>query len=144
MSMVSKGVEIAGIYPLDQVRMISKWSGWRTSSKQTGLDVVGKLPLLTNIAKQRGRILDGEIEACLEGILSFDAATRKSDDCALNHSRFLWTNNSAVVDNFSAKRQCEMVSAVDKDNTTMEKEWRRDNVEEAALEDARVRARDHP
>ena len=142
--MVSKGFEIAGIYPLDQVRMLSKWSGWRTCTTQTGLDVVGKLPLLTNIAKQRGRILDGEMEACLEGILTFDAATRKSDDCALNHSRCLWTNNSAVVEKFSAKRQSEMVSAVEKDNARMEMEWRRDNVEEAALEDARVRARDHP
>jgi hypothetical protein len=104
MPMVSKGFEIAGIYPLDQVRMLSKWSGWRMCSKQTGLDVLGKLPMLTNIAKQRGRVLDGEIEASLEGILTFDAATRKSDDYALNHSRCLWTNNSAVVEKFAAKR----------------------------------------
>jgi hypothetical protein len=87
--MVSKGFKISGIYPLDQERMLSKWSGWRMCSKQTALDVLGKLPMLTTIAKQRGRVLDGEIEACLEGILTFDAATRKSDDYALNHSRCL-------------------------------------------------------
>lgn len=120
--MASKGFEIAGIYPLDQVRMLSKWPGWRTCSTQTGLDVVGKLPLLTKIAKQRGRILDGEMEACLEGILTFDAATRKSDDCALNHSCCLWTNNSAVVEKFSAKRQSKMVSAVNRDNARINKD----------------------
>ena len=144
MPMVSKGFKISGIYPLDQVRMLSKWSGWRMCSKQTGLDVVGKLPMLTSIAKQRGRILDGEIEDCLEGILTFDAATRKSDDCALNHSRCMWTNNSAVIDKFNVKRQMEMVRTVQRDNIIMEKEWRQANPEEAALEDARVRARDHP
>jgi hypothetical protein len=144
MPMVSKGFKISGIYPLDQVRMLSKWSGWRMCTKQTALDVVGKLPMLTNIAKQRGRVLDGEIEACLEGILTFDAATRKSDDCALNHSRCMWTNNSAVIEMFSAKRQSEMLRTVHRDNIIMEREWRKANPEEAALEDARVRARVHP
>jgi hypothetical protein len=37
-----------------------------------------------------------------------------------------------------------MLRAVERDNVIMEKEWRQANAEEAALEDARVRARDHP
>ena len=76
MPVESKNIQISGIYPLDQVRILSKWSGWRMCSKQTGLVVIGKLTMWTNIAKRWGRILDGEIEDCLERIHTFDAATR--------------------------------------------------------------------
>jgi hypothetical protein len=120
MPVVSKNIQISGIYPLDQVRILSKWSGWRMCSKQTGLVVIGKLTMLTNIAKRWGRILDGEIEDCLESILTFDAATRKSDDCAFNHNPCTWMNK------INAKRQIEMVRTVQRDNIIMENvEWTR-------------------
>ena len=93
--------------------------------------------MLTEIAKQNGRVTDVEIEKCMEGILEFDPTTRKSDDIALNHSRCLWTNNSRVTESNRQKTLDVVMKGVARDNILMEKEFRMQNPDEAAAEDAR-------
>ena len=95
-SVVRDGYRIAGIWPVDYAVIMSGWAGWSKLTTAVADKVLSKLPGLIDLARE-GRLFDSEIEAPFEGLLQFYPATRKSDDCARNHTRCLWTNNDAVV-----------------------------------------------
>ena len=89
--MIKAGYIISEIYPVDNNEILARWSGWSFLSKEEGDEIIRLLPTLTDIVKVNGRVTDGEIEECMGHVINFDAATRKADDCAMNHGRCLWT-----------------------------------------------------
>jgi hypothetical protein len=139
--MVCKGFELSGIYPVNQNIILSKWCGWSRCTEADGLAVIGRLPLLGTMVQLRGRVTDDEIEGCMAGLLTFNSSTRKKDTCAINHGRCLWTNNKVVVDAYKAKRERDDEIYTDKQNIEMIKQWRLEDPEAAARDDALVLAR---
>ena len=142
-SVVRDGYRIAGIWPVDHAVIMSGWAGWSKLTTAVADKVLSKLPGLIDLA-QKGRLFDSEIEAPFEGLLQFDPATRKSDDCAWNHTRCLWTNNDAVVAAYISRCNETEEEQIRKENASKEKEWRLEFPLEAAAEDARVQLKDNP
>ena len=140
--MVCKGFQLSGIYPVNQNTILSKWCGWRKCTKEKGVAVIDRLPLLATMVKLRGRVTDTEIEECMDGLLTFNSSTRKKDTCALNHGRCLWTNNKAVIDAYKAKCDTENELYTDKQNIDMIKQWRLEDPVAAARDDALELARE--
>ena len=139
--MVREGFRLSGIYPLDVNAILSGWSGWSLLDKDKAEELLSLLPTLTDIAKAKGKVTDGEIEECMSHLISFESESRKADGCAMNHGRCLWTNNEAVVTAFQEKSAAEEQKGIDTDNRNMEKEWRIAMPERAASEDKKVAAR---
>ena len=73
------------------------------------------LPALADIVQINGRVTDGDIEERMGHVLQFDPESRKSDDCAMNYGRCLWTNNENIISIYKAKEAAEIQKT--KDNT---------------------------
>ena len=132
---VRDGFVRAGIWPVDHPQIMSGWTPWSALPTAKAKVILSKLPELIDLAR-KGRLLDDEIEAPFEGLLAFDPLTRKSDDCAWNHTRCLWTNNEAVVAAYITT--CEEKAA---------EEVRLNNIRllrEEKAEEARAQLRDNP
>lgn len=74
-------------------------SGWSLLSKlpsAVARKVLEELPDLEVLAR-KGRLFYSEIKEPLEDIIDFNDCSRKSDTCAINHSRCLWTNHPKVM-----------------------------------------------
>lgn len=71
-------------------------------------------------------------------LLTFDAMSRKKDDCPLNHSRCFWSNNGKIIETYQKKQHDDLMKCVEKDNKIKEKEFNR----LAAIENARGREGD--
>ena len=138
--MIKEGYRISGLYPIDNSAILSGWSGWSLMTKEKAEEVISLLPTLSEIVKINGRLTDGEIEACMSHWIDFDDASRKSDDCAMNHGRCLWTNNGRVIATYKSRQDIEMRKSIDRDNRAIEKEWRLHSPERAASDDKKVRA----
>ena len=65
----------------------------------------------------------------------------QKDTCAINHGRCLWTNNNVVVDAYKARRVRDNELYTDKQNIEMIKQWRLEDPEAAARDDALILAR---
>ena len=89
---VIDGYRKSGIWPIDNNAIMSGWSGWSKLKSTVAIEVLGKIPELTLLAK-KGRLFDSEIEREIGHLLEFDDSSRISDDCAINHGRCLWINN---------------------------------------------------
>lgn len=139
--MVCKGFELSGIFPVNQNTILSKWCGWGKCTQAEGVAVIDRLSSLATIVQIRGRVTDTEIEDCMDGLLTFNSSTRKKDDCALNHGRCLWSNNKAVIDAYKAKCDAKNELYTDKENKEMIKQWRLEDPEAAAEDDALELAR---
>ena len=72
------------------------WGLWTKLPTAVAQEVFKKLPGLAILA-EKGRLYDSEIEAPFEGLIEFDESTLKADNCAINHSRCLWTNHPVVM-----------------------------------------------
>lgn len=140
--MVREGYRLSGIFPIDVSVIMSGWSGWSMCNRQQATGVLARIPQLTNIAKEKVRVTDMEIEECMSGVLTFDPATRKSEDCALNHSRCLWTNNEKVIEAHQKKLQDDLMKSIQKENRKKEKEDQLQSRNEAATNRARERGGD--
>ena len=139
--MVREGFRLSGIYPVNVHAILSGWSGWSLIDKEKAEELVSLLPKLTSIARAKGKVTDGKIEECMGHLIQFGSESRKSDSCAMNHGRCLWTNNETVVEQHQNKVAAEEQKGVDMDNKQMEKEWRIEMPEGAASEDKKVAAR---
>ena len=135
MLMVREGFRISGIYPVNVNAILSGWSGWSLLKKEKAEELISLLPILTNIARLKGRVTDGEIEECMGHLIQFDSATRKQDSCAMDHGRCLSTNNESVVTAFRNKSAAEEQKGIETDNRRMEKEWREEMPDRATAED---------
>ena len=87
--MVREGFRLSGIYPSDVNAILSDWSGWSLLDKDKAEELLSLLPTLTDIAKAKGKVTDGEIEECMSHLISFESESRKADGCAMNHERCL-------------------------------------------------------
>ena len=132
---VRDGFLRAGIWPVDHPIIMSGWTKWSTLPTAKAKLILSKLLELIELAR-KGRLLDDEIEAPFEGLLTFDPLTRKSDDCAWNHTRCLWTNNDAVVAAYIATCEAKAAEAVRLENVRLLREER--------AEEARAQLRDNP
>lgn len=139
--MIKAGYIISEIYPVDNNEILAGWSGWSFLSKEKGDDIIRLLPTLTDIVKVNGRVTDGAMAECMGHVIDFDVATRKSNDCAMNHGRCLWTNNINVVYSYKARQAAVMNKGIIRDNKQMEAEWRLNSPKRAASWDKRVRDR---
>ena len=139
--MVREGFRISGIYPVDVSAILSGWSGWSLLEKEKAEELMSLLPTLTEIAKIKGKVTDMEIEECMGHLIKFEIETRKSDNCAMNHGRCLWTNNESIITTYRNKVEADVQKGVELDNKKMEKEWRLAMPERAASEDKKVAAR---
>ena len=54
-------------------------------------------------------------------IIDFDSDTRKSDNCAINHGRYIWTNNEKIIKAHKLKIIADMHKNIEKDNRV----WKR-------------------
>ena len=136
MPMVQKGYRLSGIYPINSNTIMTGWSGWSKCSNEQASKVLAKIPELTKIAKINGRVTDQEIESCMAEFLTFDPLSRKTDDCQLNHSRCLWSNNSKAIERYQRKAYEDVMRGVSRDNALMEREYRMESPNEANAEDA--------
>ena len=139
--MVREGFLVSGIYPVDVYAILSGWSGWSLIEKEKAEELISLLSTLTEIAKIRGKVTDVEIEECMGHLIEFESNTRKSDSCAMNHGRCLWTNNDTVIAAYRDKVAVDVQKGVELDNRNMEKEWRMMMPDRAASEDKRMAAR---
>ena len=100
---VIDGYKKSGIWPIDNNAIMSGWSGWSKLKSTVAIEVLGKIPELTLLAK-KGRLFDSEIEREIGHLLEFDDSSRISDDCAINHGRCSWINNPEFMTAQSIKR----------------------------------------
>ena len=63
--MVREGFRISGIYSVDVSAILSGWSGWSLLEKEKAEESISLLPMLTEIAKIKGKVTDMEIEECM-------------------------------------------------------------------------------
>jgi hypothetical protein len=94
----SYGQRGISIYPIENHKILSGWSGWKHCSKTNAEAIIALLPILKGIVRVRGRVTYGEIEEYMGHLLNFDQETRKADNCAMNHGRCLWTNNERIIE----------------------------------------------
>ena len=143
LSTVVDGFKKSGIWPIDHAVIMSGWAGWSNIPEDKAKVVLSKIPALAELAK-KGRLFDSEIEAPFEGIFEFQNDSRKLDNCALNHGRCIWTNNKVVMEAYDAKQRENDLEQIKKDNAYMERQYRMENPEAAAQDDAMVAKRNAP
>ena len=111
--MVREGILVSEIYPVDVYAILSGWSGWSLIDKEKAEELISLLSTLTEIAKIRGKVTDVEIEECMGHLIEFESNTRKSDSCAMNHGRCLWTNNDTVIAAYRDKVAADVQKGVE-------------------------------
>lgn len=74
-------------------------------------------------------------------VLQFDPESRKSDDCAMNHGRCLWTNNENIISIYKAKEAAEIQKTKDKENRAIQRNLKLQSPDGAEPVEKKKRAR---
>ena len=106
----------SGRYPFDANTLLSRIAAWR--SVTNGPQILSKIPLLIEIAREKGTVLDEEINVVMAGLIDplparnglalQDMALNRSNACIVNHSKVIAHEVQKVIDKQDRQQAAEL------------------------------------